>query len=111
MIPNIIRLLTSPFGISTRCTKARAVAPPPSEWSINATGQCTSQDSSEIVVCGRRGGVGYPMDKWARIFEQKPLVAETGIGAGATVRAYVESVEMPNGELSKRMMVGIRLPF
>ena len=86
--------------------------PPPSEWGINATGRCSSsQDPTEIVVCARRGGGGYPMEKWERVFEQKPLVAETDIGGGAIARAFVERVEMPNGEISNRMMIGIKLPF
>ena len=87
------------------------LAKAPSEWSMNATGRCGSQDGAEIVVCGRRGGGGYPMEKWERIFAQKPLVAEADIGRGATARAYVQRVEMPNGEVSNRMMVGIKLPF
>lgn len=86
---------------------------PQADMSINATGRCTSQDPAEIVVCGRRsgGGGGYPIEKWERIFAEKPLVAEVGIGRGATARAFVDRVQMPNGEVSNRMMVGIKLPF
>ena len=85
--------------------------PTPAERSINATGQCSTEDNVEIVVCGRRRGPGYDMDKWARIFETKPLVAEADIGGGATARAFLQRVEMPNGEVSNRMMIGIKLPF
>ena len=66
---------------------------------------------SDIVVCGRRPRGDYDIEKWARIFGTEPLVAETSIGRGATVRAYGESVAMPGGQVSKRAMVGIKLPF
>jgi hypothetical protein len=65
---------------------------------------------SDIVVCGRRRS-DYDMEKWARIFRTEPLVAETAIGRGAVARAYSESVAMPGGQVSKRAMVGIKLPF
>ena len=66
---------------------------------------------SEIVVCGRRPPGAYPLEKWERVFARKPLVAETSIGGGSVARAYVESVAMPRGEVSKRFLVGIRVPF
>ncbi|HEX8309235.1 MAG TPA: hypothetical protein VF645_12540 [Allosphingosinicella sp.] len=66
---------------------------------------------SDIVVCGRRPRGDYDMEKWARIFATEPLVAETSIGRGAVARAYTESVAMPGGQVSKRAMVGIKLPF
>lgn len=66
---------------------------------------------SDIVVCGRRPGAIFDLEKWERIFATKPLVAETSIGGGGVVRAYVDSVTLPNSEISKRGMVGIKLPF
>lgn len=73
---------------------------------------CRGADADEIVVCGRRPrGGDYPLEAMARVFEAKPIVAETGIGGGAKARAFVESVTMPNGEISNRVMVGIKLPF
>lgn len=73
---------------------------------------CGSQRSDEIVVCGRRPGNGsYPLEEMAKIFERDPLKAETSIGGGATARAYVESVEMPGGQRSKRFMIGTGLKF
>ena len=73
---------------------------------------CAPGSGSDIVVCGRRRkNDAYPLEEWERIFATKPLVAETGIGGGARVRAYVDSVVMPNGEVSKRAMVGIKLKF
>jgi hypothetical protein len=70
----------------------------------------TGGSGSEIVVCGRRRA-DYDMEKWARVFRTDPLVAETAIGSGTTVRAYGESVAMPGGQVSKRAMVGVKLKF
>jgi hypothetical protein len=71
----------------------------------------TGGGGSDIVVCGRRPGGGYDLEKWERRFRTGPLLAEKGIGPGAVVRAYVESVEMPGGQISKRAMVGVRMKF
>jgi hypothetical protein len=65
---------------------------------------------SDIVVCGRRPGT-YEYEKWERLFRTGPPLAEKGIGPGAVVRAYTESVEMPGGQVSKRAMVGIKMGF
>ena len=66
---------------------------------------------SDIVVCGRRPRGDYDMEKWERVFRTGPLVAEKSIGPGAVARAYVESVAMPGGQVSKRVMVGIKVKF
>ena len=80
--------------------------------SETARGRCVGRDPDEIVVCGRRpGGAAYPLEEMARLFEPKPIVAEASIGGGAIAKSYVESVEMPNGEISKRIMIGVKLPF
>lgn len=71
----------------------------------------TGGGGSDIVVCGRRPGGAYDLEKWERVFRTKPLVAETALGRGATLRAYTESVEMPGGQISKRAMVGVRMGF
>lgn len=65
---------------------------------------------SDIVVCGRRPG-SYDYDKWERVFKTDPLLAEKSIGPGTVLRAYVESVAMPGGQVSKRAMVGVRVKF
>lgn len=84
----------------------------PTEPEAGRSPACGSGGGSEIVVCGRRrGGGDYPYEEMERRYQEKPLVAETTIGGGATARAYVESVAMPQGEISKRVMVGIKLPF
>ena len=64
-----------------------------------------------IVVCGRRAGWAYPLEEMARIFEPKHIRAETGLGNGATGDVHTEQVAMPNGRQSKRIMVGIKMPF
>ncbi len=66
---------------------------------------------SDIVVCGRRPRADYDLEKWERVFRTGPLLAEKAIGPGAVARAYVESVAMPGGQVSKRAMVGIKLAF
>jgi hypothetical protein len=71
----------------------------------------TGAAGSDVVVCGRRPGGVYDYEKWEREFRTRPLLAEKGIGRGAVVRAYTESVEMPGGQISKRAMVGIRMGF
>jgi hypothetical protein len=73
---------------------------------------CRREGGAEIIVCGRRPGRGdYDFEKWEKVFAEKPIVAELGIGGGAVARAYAESVDMPQGQVSKRIMVGIKLPF
>ncbi len=73
---------------------------------------CQGQNASDIVVCGRRqAGDGYRLKELPRTFEEKPLRAETSIGYGATARAFVDSATMPDGQISKRAMIGIKVPF
>lgn len=66
---------------------------------------------SDIVVCGRRPRGDFDFEKWERVFKTEPLMAEISIGDGAVARAYVESVEMPGGQISKRVMVGVKMKF
>jgi hypothetical protein len=71
----------------------------------------TGGAGSDIVVCGRRPRGTFDMEKWERVFRTGPLLAEKSIGGGAVARAYVESVAMPGGQVSKRAMVGIKIGF
>ena len=67
-----------------------------------------------ILVCGRRPAADIPPDEMARLaklYEQGPIDAETGLVGKVRGRVYTEQVGMPNGQQSKRAMVGIRLPF
>lgn len=71
----------------------------------------TGGGGSDIVVCGRRPGGAYDLEKWERVFRTKPLVAERSVGRGAVARAYVESAGMPGGQISKRAMLGVKIGF
>lgn len=66
---------------------------------------------SDIVVCGRRLGGDFDYEKWERVFRTAPLVAETPIGPGAVAGIWVESVAMPGGQVSKRVLVGVKVKF
>jgi len=73
---------------------------------------CGPRAGGEILVCGvRPRGGDYPLAEMTRRFAPRPIVAETGIAGGATVRAYVEGATLANGVISNRVMVGVRLPF
>ena len=78
--------------------------PPP-----DGEGRCRRSDG-EILVCGRPAP-DYPIDAWEKVFATRPIVAEKPIlGGSATVRSYVEQVDV-GGFPSKRLMVGVKLPF
>jgi hypothetical protein len=80
------------------------------EWRPSES--CGAGSSDEIIVCGQRPDADrYRVGPVSSRFDTEPLVAEMGIGGGATARAYAESVEFPGGFVSKRIMVGIKLPF
>lgn len=72
---------------------------------------CNRSDPSTIVVCGRRTQGTYPLDEMASEFEPERIVAETGLIGNLTGNVRVEAVEFPGGQVSNRVMVGIRLPF
>ena len=65
----------------------------------------------DVVVCGHRAGPAYPLAEMARIYEPKHIRAEMGLGNGATGDVHTEQVVMPNGRISKRILVGLKLPF
>jgi hypothetical protein len=71
----------------------------------------TGAGGSDIVVCGRRPRGVFDMEKWERVFRTAPLVAERSIGPGRTIGAYVDSVPMPGGQVSKRALVGVKIGF
>jgi hypothetical protein len=74
--------------------------------------RCAPRDGTEIVVCGvRPRGQDYPLAEMERLFATRPIVAEGRLIGNVTGRAYVESVELPNRMTSKRIMIGIGLPF
>lgn len=92
---------------------ARSAAPP--KLGAPITNRCADVDPAEILVCGSRGG--------SKQYRLQPLPpgyssesgglpsAEMGLGGGATGKVYVESVGMPDGNISKRIMIGIGTKF
>lgn len=80
------------------------------EHRLSAQG-CGSGNGTEIIVCGRKAeGPAYPMEEMDRRYAPKKVRAEISLGS-ATVRAFTESATLPRGEISNRIMVGIKLPF
>ena len=73
--------------------------------------RCGSANGQEIIVCGRRGGYVYPLEEMERLFKEKPIRAEVGIAPNTSLRAYGDQVGMPDGQISKRAMVGVKLKF
>ena len=73
---------------------------------------CRRDDPSAITVCGRRSSGGaYPLAEMARIFEPGRLVARARIVGNLTADIHVENAAMPDGTVSNRLMIGLRLPF
>ena len=76
--------------------------------------RCAEVDPDEIIVCGSRGGSKqYRLQPLPPGFSSESGLpkAEMDLGGGATARAYVESVAMPDGTISKRIMIGIGTKF
>lgn len=73
---------------------------------------CARQDPGTILVCGRRPSAdAYPMAEMERRYATRPLVAETRISGNATGDVHAETVEFPQGMVSNRLMVRIRIGF
>jgi hypothetical protein len=73
---------------------------------------CAPAEAEAITVCGRRPlSTAYPLERMAKIFESGPLDTETGLGGNMRGGVYLKQVEFPNGEVSRRILVGIKLPF
>ena len=73
---------------------------------------CDNDTPSEIVVCGRRAlRKDYPTRDMEQRYREKPLRAEIGLGGGTTGRAYLDQAEMPGGQVARRIMFGIKMPF
>jgi hypothetical protein len=82
-----------------------------SDSSSDLLGACPRGEGATIVVCGRRRAEPYPLEEMARIYEPRPLRAETSLGDGVTGNVHVEQVRFPDGSVANRIMVGIKLPF
>ena len=87
-------------------------APKGFESPVRADERCGADATDEIVVCGSRNrDETYRLRPLPPIYGNKPLVAETGLFGNTTARMHAESVELPNGMISKRLMVTITTPF
>ena len=115
--------MSLPLLLAFQAAAAPAPAPAPAlteidfdlaRYSQNELGLGTSacqRDSSEIVVCARRAHGDYPLEEMARIFEPGRLVAETRLIGNLIGGVRVERAVLGNGEVSNRLLVGVRLPF
>ena len=73
---------------------------------------CERSVSNEITICGsRRGDSPYRMPKIAKDYKAKSIRAETQLAPGASANAHVEAEGMPDGRVSNRLMVTIKLKF
>ena len=73
--------------------------------------ECPRSSGDEIVVCGRRPVEAYPLAEMARLYREPRIVAEMSLGNGMTGRAFVEQAVLDRGQVSNRIMFGIRIPF
>ena len=74
--------------------------------------RCARQETGTILVCGRRpSGSAYPMEEMERRYATRPLVAEKRLAGNLTGDVHVESVTLPDGAVSNRVMARLRLPF
>jgi hypothetical protein len=83
------------------------------DWQMRITPErsCASADREEIVVCGRRNDDRYRLRPLPRGFEVAPLRAETQLIDGVTGGMHLESSQLPNGMISKRIMVSVKTRF
>jgi len=64
------------------------------------------------VVCGPRPGESpYRLPRLPEKYGRKPIRAETDAIPGVHTRAHVQSDRMPDGNVSKALMVTFSLPF
>ncbi len=97
---------------------AAAVAPEAVDFDLakyrpSEARDCGAASAGEILVCGRRRNQEIdPTGELARRYAPHgPIKAEVGLGGSLVGRSYVESAAMPQGQVSKRIMVGVKLPF
>lgn len=77
-----------------------------------AAGDCDRPRGDDIVVCGSRTGQNpYRLPKLPQRYDPKQIRAETGVIPGVKTRAHVDTVGMPDGYRSNRVMVTFSLPF
>jgi hypothetical protein len=73
---------------------------------------CASSDTKEIVVCGSRGNDHrYRLPKLSQKYERGAFRAETEPVPGLHASAHVNSVELPGGAKSNRVLLSIGIGF
>ena len=74
-------------------------------------GKCRSGDSKEVIVCGsREKSRRYRLPQLSQEYDRSAVRAETEI-AGMSVRAHVDSVGLPGGQKSNRVMLTVSTSF
>ena len=69
-------------------------------------------EGAEIIVIGRRPPPNaYRLPELPEIWGERPVRAERSLGGGAVAGIYVDSVEFPGGQISQRILFGIKVPF
>jgi hypothetical protein len=85
-----------------------AVVAPPSSYADG----CPRSGSGEVVICGSRPGESpYRLPRLPERYDPKQIRAETSVIPGVHTQAHVDTVEMPDGNRSNRLMVTFRIPF
>src|SRR4051794_20473860 len=73
---------------------------------------CSSSDPREIVVCGSREHASpYRLPKLSQKYERGAFRAETELPPGLHASAHVNSVDLPGGVKSNRVLLSIGLRF
>ena len=73
---------------------------------------CNRSRGDDIVVCGSRTGrSAYRLPNLPQRYDAKRIRAETNLIPGVQTRAHVDTVAMPDGYRTNRMMVTFSLPF
>jgi hypothetical protein len=73
---------------------------------------CVSSDPQEIVVCGsREHDSRYRLPKLSQKYERGAFRAEAELAPGLHASAHVNSVDLPGGAKSNRMLLTIGIGF
>ena len=98
----MVALLLASAPLSTQPTSITAPVP----------SSCASSDPKEIVVCGsREHDTPYRLPKLSQKYERGAFRAETELAPGLHASAHVNSVDLPGGVKSNRVLLSIGLGF
>ena len=77
-----------------------------------AADECNRARGNDIVICGSRPGQNpYRLPKLPQKYDAKRIRAEASVIPGVKSSAHVDTVGMPDGNRSNRVMVTFSLPF